>query len=348
MAEKPKKSAKVNSIGLEKSFYKGNPTTLCKGCGHNAVSSRIINVTYDLGLAHHEVVKLSGIGCSSKSPAYFLGRSHAFNALHGRMPSVATGALTANRSLKAYGVSGDGDTASIGMGQFKHLMRRNVPMVYIIENNGVYGLTKGQFSATAETGQSLKYAGLNPFMPIDICLEAVVSNCGFVARSFTGDPKQIDQLLKAALHFNGTAVLDIISPCVTFNNHPTCTKSYPWGKENEMQLHEISFVPKYDDIVLDGEYGPGETKNVSLHDGSMIQLKKIEHSHDPTNKADALRILEESAKNLQLLTGIIYLNEGQESFHQSQNLVDTPLAALSEEQLRPSRESLEQIMAGMG
>src|SRR5215210_7370084 len=213
------RSDKVNLIGLEKSDYKGRPSTLCQGCGHDSISSQIINVAWELSLPPHKVIKMSGIGCSSKSPAYFLNRSHGFNALHGRMPSVVTGATLANRTLQPIAVSGDGDTGSIGMGQYKHVVRRNVPMVYIIENNGVYGLTKGQFSATADVGQQLKYAGLNEMMPIDLCLEALACNCGFVARSFAGDAKQVRELLKAAINFNGLALLDIISTCVTFNNN---------------------------------------------------------------------------------------------------------------------------------
>ena len=237
-----KRRQRVNLIGLEKKDYNGRPTTLCQGCGHNSIASQIISVAYELNIRPNEMVKLSGIGCSSKSPAYFLGQSHGFNSLHGRMPSVGTGALIANHQLHAIGVSGDGDTASIGMGQFKHLMRRNVRMVYIVENNGVYGLTKGQFSATADEGQELKYAGLNELPPIDICMEAILAGCGFVARSFSGDAKQVRELLKAALSHRGTAVLDIISPCVAFNNHDSSTKSYTYGRENEEQLHDIGWV----------------------------------------------------------------------------------------------------------
>ncbi|MCS7070683.1 MAG: thiamine pyrophosphate-dependent enzyme, partial [Anaerolinea sp.] len=233
-----------NAIGLERSDYKGLPSTLCPGCGHDSISNQIISVAYDMALPMHRVIKLSGIGCSSKTPAYFLGRSHAFNAVHGRMPSIATGAMLANDELIAIGVSGDGDTGSIGLGQYKHLIRRNVPMVYIIENNGVYGLTKGQFSATADEGQKLKYYGVNELPAIDLCLEAVVGGCTFVARSFSGDSKQVQQLLKAALSHRGTAVLDIISPCVTFNNAPDSNKSYSYGKEHEIPLHEINFMPK--------------------------------------------------------------------------------------------------------
>lgn len=273
------KTARVNLIGLSKTDYNGTPSTLCQSCGHNSIANQIIQVAYELNIQPHEMIKLSGIGCSSKSPAYFLGRSHGFNSLHGRMPSIATGALMANHTLNAIGVSGDGDTASIGMGQFKHMMRRNVRMVYIVENNGVYGLTKGQFSATADEGQELKYAGSNDLPPIDICMEAMMAGCGFVARSFSGDAKQVRELLKAALSHRGTAVLDIISPCVAFNNHDTSTKSYGYGKDHEEQLHDIGWVPPTEEIVID-EYAPGEMKVVEMHDGSHLQLRKLDEDYD--------------------------------------------------------------------
>ncbi|MEM6527431.1 MAG: thiamine pyrophosphate-dependent enzyme, partial [Chloroflexota bacterium] len=234
--------AKTNTLGLSRNEYKGRQSTLCPGCGHDSISNQIISAAYDLGLPQHQVIKLSGIGCSSKTPAYFLGRSHGFNAIHGRMPSVATGAHIANRSLKSVAVSGDGDTGSIGFGQFKHIIRRNVPMVYIIENNGVYGLTKGQFSATADEGQVLKYYGKNEMPPIDLALEAIAGGATFVARGFSGDAKQVQELIKAAVHHNGTAVLDIISPCVTFNNKDTSTKSYDYGKKHQIALHEIQYL----------------------------------------------------------------------------------------------------------
>jgi 2-oxoglutarate ferredoxin oxidoreductase subunit beta len=245
----------LNTIGLSKSDYRGLQSTLCQGCGHNSISSQIIAACYELDIRPEELVKFSGIGCSSKSPAYFLNRSFGFNGLHGRMPSLATGALFGDRSLRGLGVSGDGDTASIGMGQFKHMLRRNVRMAYIIENNGVYGLTKGQFSATAEVGLTLKSQGTNPYMPVDIAWEALVGRATFVARSFAGDPKQVKELIKAALSHNGIAVLDIISPCVTFNNLDTATHSYAWGKEHEVALHELSYVPPAEEIMVDYHHG---------------------------------------------------------------------------------------------
>jgi 2-oxoglutarate ferredoxin oxidoreductase subunit beta len=334
---------KVNSIGLEFTDYKGQPTTLCQGCGHNSIANQIVQVAYELNLRPNEIIKLSGIGCSSKSPAYFLGMSHGFNGLHGRMPSIGTGALMANHHLKAIGVSGDGDTGSIGMGQFKHLCRRNVRMVYIVENNGVYGLTKGQFSATADEGQELKYAGRNEFPPVDVCQEAIIAGCGFVARSFSGDSNQVRELLKAALSHRGTAVLDIISPCVAFNNHDTSTKSYSYGKEHESPLHEIGFVPIRDEIMID-DYAPGEMKVVELHDGSVVQLRKLEADYDPTSRAAALSRLEQAAHNQEFITGLIYFNDERPSLAELNNLPDVPLVNLPVEKLRPSLEQLGDLL----
>jgi len=337
---------KLNLIGMAKTDYNGRPSTLCKGCGHNSISSQIIQVAYELNIRQHEIIKLSGIGCSSKSPAYFLGQSHGFNSLHGRMPSIGTGALMANHHLHAIGVSGDGDSASIGMGQFKHVMRRNVRMVYIVENNGVYGLTKGQFSATADEGQTLKYAGTNELPPIDICMEALVAGAGFVARSFSGDAKQVRELLKAALSFNGTAVLDIISPCVAFNNLDTSTKSYGYGREHGAPLHDFGWVPPAEEIVIKG-HEPGTMQVVDMPDGSHIQLRKLEDSYDPTDKVRALTRLYQAEEKREFITGLIYYNSKRKALDEERNLVDTPLAHLTDEQVRPSRESLEELMAGM-
>jgi 2-oxoglutarate ferredoxin oxidoreductase subunit beta len=331
-----------NQIGLTKADYRGKETTLCQGCGHNSISSQIIAATYEMSIPPERVIKMSGIGCSSKSPAYFMNRSHGFNALHGRMPTTSTGAITVNTSLKAIGVSGDGDTASIGLSHFIHLVRRNVPMVYVVENNGVYGLTKGQFSATADKGQELKKVGVNPFMPVDICMEALIANAGFVARSFAGDPKQVKELLKAALSFNGTAVLDIISPCVTFNNRDESTKSYAWGKKYKDPLHDVTWVPKRDEITVEME--PGKLEEVELHDGSMLVLKKLENKYDPTNRMAALQMLNETCCGGILVTGLIYINEEQPPLTQIENLVDTPLVHLPDSELRPSPESLNELM----
>jgi 2-oxoglutarate ferredoxin oxidoreductase subunit beta len=336
--------SRTNLIGLMRSDYKGRPTTLCQGCGHNSISSQIMAACYENSINPEKIIKISGIGCSSKSPAYFMSRSHGFNSLHGRMPSIATGAVLVNRELTAIGVSGDGDTASIGIGQFIHLLRRNLPMVYIVENNGVYGLTKGQFSATADKGQVLKKIGENPFLPVDVCMEALVANCGFVARSFAGDPKQVKELIKAALSFEGTAVLDIISPCVTFNNRDESTKSYAWGKEHEAPIHDVTFVPKYDEIEV--EYEPGERTEVEMHDGSTLMLKKLERDYDPTNRQAAMSLLEETRARQVLATGLIYINKDQPPLQVVEDLVDTPLTKLEEKDLRPSADSLMEVLEG--
>lgn len=332
---------KVNLIGLERSDYRGNQSTLCQGCGHNSISSQIIAACYEMDLVPEEVVKFSGIGCSSKSPTYFLSRSFGFNGLHGRMPSLATGALLADHSVYGIGVSGDGDTASIGMGQFKHVIRRNLNLVYIVENNGVYGLTKGQFSATAETGLSLKAQGTNPYMPIDIAWEALVGNATFVGRSFAGDPKQVKELIKAAIHHRGIAVLDIISPCVTFNNKDQAHHSYAWGREHEVALQELSYVPPAEEIMV--EYDVGEVKEVTMHDGSKVILKKLEQDHDPTDRSAAMRILEEANAKQWLLTGLIYYAPEQPSMADIYQIPDTPLNRLTADRIRPKRETIDQV-----
>lgn len=341
-----KQQERINLIGLTKSDYYGGPSTLCQGCGHNSISSQIIQVAYELSLRPHEVIKLSGIGCSSKSPAYFLGQSFGFNALHGRMPSIGTGAMTANHTLRAIGVSGDGDTGSIGMGQFKHLLRRNVRLVYIVENNGVYGLTKGQFSATADQGQVLKYAGENEFPPVDICLEAIIAGAGFVARSFSGDAAQVRELLKAAFSFHGTAVLDIISPCVAFNNHDSSTKSYTYGKTHETPLHDLGWAPPETEIVIEA-YEAGEMRVVEMPDGSFIQLRKLEEDYDPTDKLGALHRLQWAQQQQEFITGLVYYNPQRPNLAQVLRLGETPLAQLPAEKLRPAKEKLDEVMAGL-
>ena len=333
--------AQINLAGLSKADYRGNPSTLCQGCGHNSISSQIISACYEMDIVPEDIIKFSGIGCSSKSPTYFLNRSFGFNGLHGRMPSLATGAMFGDHTVRGFAISGDGDTASIGMGQFKHVLRRNLPLVYIVENNGVYGLTKGQFSATAETGLQLKGQGSNPYMPIDIAWEALVGNATFVARSFAGDPKQVKELIKAALSHNGIAVLDIISPCVTFNNNDDAVHSYSWGKEHEVALHELSFVPPAEEIMV--EYAEGETEEVILHDGSKIILKKLELDYDPCDRSLAMRLLEEANAKQWLLTGLIYFNPGQPSLLDIYNLTETPLNRLGEDRLRPPREGIERV-----
>lgn len=339
---------KVNMVGMSRADYRGLPSTLCQGCGHNSIANQIIAACYELNIVPENVVKFSGIGCSSKSPTYFLNRSFGFNGLHGRMPSLALGALFADTSLRGLGVSGDGDTASIGMGQFKHLMRRNLPMVYIVENNGVYGLTKGQFSATAEKGLMLKREGTNLYQPVDICKEALISNATFVARSFAGDPKQVKELIKAAISHDGTAVLDIISPCVTFNNNDESMHSYAWGKDHEVRLHDISYypVPARDEITVE-DFEPGSVRNVELHDGSMIMLKKLEEDYDPTDRWQALRVIEQAEKENYMVTGLIYVDPEAPSMFDLYNLPEQPLNRMTESQLRPSRESIDKINAMM-
>src|SRR6266568_43239 len=301
----PSPPQKVNRIGLEVAAYKGNKTTLCAGCGHNAITERIIEAFYEMGVEPWRVAKLSGIGCSSKSPAYFLRSAHGFNAVHGRMPSVATGAMLANQTLIPIGVSGDGDTASIGIGQFVHLMRRNLPIIYIIEDNGCYGLTKGQFSPTADVGSKLKTGVVNDLPPIDTCALAIQLGATFVARSFSGDKKQLLALLKAALAHRGTVMLDVISPCVTFNDHEGSTKSYAYVKDHDDPVEDVTFVPYFEDIAVD--YEPGSSQEVTMHDGSKLLLKKLEEDYDPTDRINAMKRLHETSRRGEFATGIIYI-----------------------------------------
>jgi 2-oxoglutarate ferredoxin oxidoreductase subunit beta len=333
---------KTNRIGLEVLPYRGGKTTLCAGCGHNAISERIIDAFFEMGVDPRDVVKLSGIGCSSKSPAYFLGGSHGFNSVHGRMPSVGTGALLANRKLIAIGVSGDGDTGAIGIGQFVHLMRRNVPLIYIIEDNGCYGLTKGQFSPTADVGSKLKNGVVNDLVPIDTCTLAIELGASFVARSFSGDKKQLLSILKAALGHRGTCMIDVISPCVTFNDHEGSTKSYAYAKEHDEPLGEISFVPFFEDISI--EYDAGTTKEVELHDGSKLFLKKVANDYNPTDRLAAMRLLHETRQRGEFATGVLYVEPDKDDFVSLLNLVDAPLATLPIGVVRPGPAVLEEVM----
>ncbi|MPY89874.1 MAG: 2-oxoacid:ferredoxin oxidoreductase subunit beta [Luteitalea sp.] len=336
---------KTNRIGLETQVYRGSKTTLCAGCGHNAISERIIDAFYEMGVDPRRVAKLSGIGCSSKSPAYFLGSSHGFNAVHGRMPSVATGALLANRDLLGIGVSGDGDTGAIGIGQFVHLMRRNLPLIYIIEDNGCYGLTKGQFSPTADVGSKLKNGVVNDLPPIDTCALAIELGATFVARSFSGDKKQLLAILKAAIGHRGTCMIDVLSPCVTFNDHEGSTKSYAYAKDHDEPLGSFNFVPFFEDISV--EYEPGTTVEVTLHDGSRLLLHKVDGGFDPTSKMDALRVLHESAARGEFATGVLYVEPNKPDFVTVLNVVDEPLASLPLEKLRPPKAALDEIMASL-
>src|SRR6267142_4185702 len=338
----PAPGPKTNRIGLSVIDYRGGKTTLCAGCGHNVITERIIDAMYEMGVQPENVAKMSGIGCSSKSPAYFLNRAHGFNSVHGRMPSVATGTALANRKLMVFGVSGDGDTASIGIGQFIHLMRRNLPIIYVIEDNGVYGLTKGQFSATADLGSKLKTGVINDLPPIDTCAMAITLGATFVGRSFSGDKKQLHAMMKAAIAHKGTVMLDVVSPCVTFNDHEGSTKSYKYVKDHEEPLHEVDFVPSFENISV--EYDPGTAFEVTMHDGSHLRLRKLEEEYDPTNKIQAMtRLMEAHAKG-EVLSGVFYINAKAPTFIDMLNVTDQPLATLPQSVTRPSREALEQCM----
>jgi 2-oxoglutarate ferredoxin oxidoreductase subunit beta len=333
---------KENRIGLKATDYSGGKSTLCAGCGHDAISNQIIRAFYEMSVKPENVAKFSGIGCSSKTPAYFLGRSHGFNAVHGRMPAVATGAALANHTMVGIGVSGDGDTASIGLGQFMHLIRRNIPLIYIIENNGVYGLTKGQFSATADEGSKLKTGVINDLHPMDLCALAVQLGCGYVARGFAGDPKQMINILKGALAHDGLAVIDVISPCTTFNNHEGSTKGYLYSKEHDEILQQIGFVQSYEQIEVD--YAPGEVREVTMHDGSRIILKKLEEDYDPSDAVQALQRLHKAVEAGAMLTGLVYLRPEKKSFIRLLNMTERPLFQLGEAETRPPREALDKIM----
>jgi 2-oxoglutarate ferredoxin oxidoreductase subunit beta len=351
MAEAPKAAAaapagaRANRIGLTVVDYRGGKTTLCAGCGHNAISERIVEAMFEMGVAPERVAKLSGIGCSSKSPAYFMSRSHAFNGLHGRMPAIATGVALANRTLLPLGVSGDGDTASIGIGGFVHLMRRNLRVVYVVENNGVYGLTKGQFSATADLGSRLKTGVVNDLPAIDTCALAIQLGASFVGRSFSGDKRQLSAMLKAAIAHRGTSMLDVLSPCVTFNDHEGSTKSYAYVKDHDAPLQELSFVPAFEDISV--EYDPGTTVDVTMHDGSRLRLRKLEEGYDATDRTRAVARLLEAGRKGEVLTGVLFVDPDAQSFLDGLNAVEEPLATLPEAAVRPPRAVLDGINAAL-
>jgi 2-oxoglutarate/2-oxoacid ferredoxin oxidoreductase subunit beta len=336
---------KTNRLGLQVVDYRGGKTTLCAGCGHNAISERVIDAMYEMGVQPERVLKLSGIGCSSKTPAYFVSRAHSFNSLHGRMPSVATGAVLANRSMLSLGVSGDGDTASIGMGQFVHLMRRNLPIIYIIEDNGVYGLTKGQFSATADLGSKQKTGVINDLPAIDTCALAIQMGATFVARSFSGDKKQLVTMLKAAIAHRGTVMLDVISPCVTFNDHEGSTKSYKYVQDHEEPISEAGFVPHFEDISV--EYDPGTTFDVRMHDGSHLRLRKLQEDYDPASKINAVRHLMEAHEKGEVLTGVFYIDTQKPNFVDLLNMTETPLSRLPQEAVRPPKRALDEVMESL-
>jgi len=336
---------KVNRIGLPVVEYRGSKTTLCAGCGHNAISERIIDAMFEMGVEPERVMKMSGIGCSSKSPAYFMSRSFSFNSVHGRMPSVSTGAILANSSMITLGVSGDGDTASIGVGQFVHMMRRNLPMIYIVEDNGVYGLTKGQFSATADIGSKLKTGVINDLPAIDTCALAIQLGATFVGRSFSGDKKQLLAMLKAAIAHKGTVMLDVISPCVTFNDHEGSTKSYKFMQDHDEPVNEVGFVASFEEIEVD--YDSGQIFDVEMHDGSSLRLRKLQEDYDPTDKANSVRTLMEAQEAGEVLTGVFYIDTKKPTFIDLLGMVDEPLATLPESVTRPPRAALDSLMASL-
>jgi 2-oxoglutarate ferredoxin oxidoreductase subunit beta len=332
-----------NKLGYTHRDYEGTVSTLCAGCGHDSISAAIIQAFFELDIAPHKVAKLSGIGCSSKTPTYFLGNSHGFNSVHGRMPSVLTGANLANRELIYLGVSGDGDSASIGLGQFAHSMRRRVNMVYIVENNGVYGLTKGQFSATADKGSKSKRGAINNDEPIDLVMMALQLGASFVARSFSGDKTQLVPLIKAAVRHQGAAFLDVISPCVAFNNHAGSTKSYDFVREHNESVNRLDFMPQRDEITA--EYAPGTLREVRQHDGSVLRLRKLHEDYDPSDRISAMDYLHRRDADGEIVTGLLYLDPDAGDLHQALNTVDTPLSHLGTKELTPGAAALEKFNA---
>ena len=323
--------------------YKGGKSTLCPGCGHDAISSVIMRAAWENSIPPEGLAKMSGIGCSSKTPAYFLQQSHGFNTAHGRMPSVTTGANVSNKNLNFLAVSGDGDTASIGVGQFIHAIRRNLNMLYIIENNGVYGLTKGQYSATAEEGSKKRKGAPNDMKQIDLCAMALNLGCSFVARSFSGSRKQLTALIRAGMSHRGMAIIDVISPCVTFNNNEESFKSLQYVKNNDIELHELDYIPHFNPID-EIEVPSGGYKEVKLHDGSYLRLETISEEHDVSNRMMALQAIIEAEKDDKHVTGLLYFEEGKPTLDETENLVDTPLSELPEKLLRPSKKSLNDLL----
>ena len=345
MSAGPAPAKPVNHIGLPLDAYKGAKSTLCQGCGHDAITASLVKVLWESGIEPRLVAKMSGIGCSSKTTAYFSGGSWAVNAVHGRMPSVATGALVANRTLRPVGVSGDGDTASIGIGQFVHALRRNLPILYVIENNGVYGLTKGQFSATADRGSRLKSGEENHYEPVDCCTLAIELGCGFVARSFAADKRQLEAILRTALSYRGAAVVDVVSPCVTFNNHEGSTRSYDWGREREKPVVEVGFVPSWETVEV--EIPEGEARAVAMPDGSRVTIRKLEAGFDTSDASVAWKRLREARAKGEFLTGLFHLETGRPTLDETLGLVPEPLATLPPERVRPSREALAEVMESL-
>ncbi|MFY9698187.1 MAG: 2-oxoacid:ferredoxin oxidoreductase subunit beta [Rhodoplanes sp.] len=334
-----------NALGYTRRDYEGSISTLCAGCGHDSISAAIIEACFELAIEPHRVAKLSGIGCSSKTPTYFLGNSHGFNSVHGRMPSVLTGANLANRDLIYLGVSGDGDSASIGFGQFAHAIRRAVRMVYIVENNGVYGLTKGQFSATADRGSKSKRGNVNADSPIDLVSVALHLGATFVARSFSGDKEQLVPLIKAAIEHEGSAFIDVLSPCVAFNNHPGSTKSYDYVRAHNEAVNRLDFVAPRSPIAV--SYAPGSVELVEQHDGSIIALRKLNDEYDIHDRLAAMNFLAVHAAKGEIVTGLLYLNPAPEDLHDHTHTVETPLNSLTEKELCPGSEALAKINASL-
>ncbi|MCB0733696.1 MAG: 2-oxoacid:ferredoxin oxidoreductase subunit beta [Flavobacteriales bacterium] len=334
-----------NELGFAKADYEGTLSTLCAGCGHDSISAAIVQACYELNVEPHRVAKLSGIGCSSKTPTYFLGNSHGFNSVHGRMPSVATGASMANRTLKYIGVSGDGDSASIGMGQFVHVIRRNLNMVYIVMNNGCYGLTKGQDSATADVGSKSKAGSINPFQPIDLASMAIELGATFVAQSFSGDKRQLVPLIKAAMDHRGFAFINVISPCVTFNNNVGSTKSYDYVRDHIEATATIDFVPHAEEITA--QYDPGTETEITLHDGSLLHLKKLANDWDPMDRISAASAMQKARSKGQILTGLLYINEDAKNLHETIESVPSPLNQLDETDLCPGSAVLDDLMMSL-
>ena len=342
MSMRRERAVKLNVINEPKDSYSGGPSSLCPGCGHDLISGMIINAAWENGVEPHRIAKMSGIGCSSKTPAYYLGQSHGFNTVHGRMPSVTTGAYAINKDLLYLGVSGDGDSASIGIGQLIHAIRRNMDMVYIVENNGVYGLTKGQYSATADVGSRKRKGPSNELQPIDLCALAINLGCTFVARSFSGSRKQLTSLLRAAMSHKGFAFLDVISPCVTFNNNSESMKSFSYVKENEVTLHMADYIPHFNPVE-EVDVPEGHYRDIELHDGSTIRLETISEEHDPSNAVAALTALHEADTEAKHVTGLLYFDPSKPSLAEDLDLVDKPLLDLEDSEMRPSKESLDAL-----
>ncbi|MDB4967126.1 MAG: putative 2-oxoglutarate ferredoxin-oxidoreductase beta subunit [Myxococcales bacterium] len=334
-------SLQKNAIGLTRRDYEGAMSTLCAGCGHDSVTGALIHAFWELDLEPHRVAKLSGIGCSSKTPTYFLKNAHGFNSVHGRMPSIATGANAANQDLTYIGISGDGDSLSIGLGQLCHIIRRNVNMLYVLENNGVYGLTKGQFSASADRGSLAKRGEANPFEAIDGAMLALTLGATFVARSFSGDKEQLVPILKAGLKHKGFAFVDVISPCVTFNDHDGSTKSYAHTREHLHEVDDVDFVPLRKEISLPAD--AGSTPEVRLHDGSVIRFRRIDGNYDPTDKDRAYSYLRERAKSGEVVTGLLYVSPDSLDLHDNNKTVKKPLTEVPYEELVPGAATLAKL-----